>query len=196
MNLRRPYALLALAILAFPLAATAQKKPSDIPIEDFFKRAQYSQMTLSPDGTKLAALTPHKGRDNLVVVDLDKRTRNIITGFEKVDASGIFWVSSTRLCTRVIDGKEVSGEPTYRGLYCIDANGEDLRNLSEAGQAGGRSTVTPLAPMLEESDEYIVAMRQRSRRSADVYRFNTRTGRYTLLTENSPGSVPRSVPDR
>ena len=41
-------------------------------------------------------------------------------------------MNSKRVCTRVIDGKEVSGEPTYRGLYCIDANGEDLRNLSEA----------------------------------------------------------------
>ena len=196
MNLRSPRALLALAILALPLAAAAQKKPSDIPLEDFFKRAQYSEMTLSPDGSKLAALTPLKGRDNLVIVDLDKRTRNIITSFEKVDAAGIFWVNSNRLCTRVVDGQEVSGEPTYRGLYCIDANGEDLRNLSEAGQAGGRSTVAPLAPMLEESDEYIVAMRQRSRRSADVYRFNTRTGRYVLLTEDSPGDVTRWVLDR
>ena len=195
MNLRSPRALMALAILALPLAAAAQKKPSDIPLEDFFKRPQYAEMTLSPDGTKLAALTPLKGRDNLVVVDLEKRTRNIITAFEKLDAAGIFWVSSKRLCTRVIDGQEVSGEPTYRGLYCIDANGEDLRNHSEAGQAGGRSSVNPLAPMLEESDEYIVSMRQRSRRSADVYRFNTRTGRYTLLTEDSPGDVVKWVLD-
>ena len=196
MNLRSPRALLALATLAFPLAAAAQKKPSDIPLEDFFRQAQYAEMTLSPDGSKLAALTPLKGRDNLVIVDLDKRTRNIITAFEKVDAAGIFWVSSKRVCTRVIDSKEVSGEPTYRGLYCIDANGEDLRNLSEAGQSGGRSSVSPLAPMLEESDEYIVAMRQRSRRSSDVYRFNTRTGRYTLLTEDSPGDVTRWILDQ
>jgi hypothetical protein len=87
MNLRSPHVLLALAILALPCAASAQKKPSDVPLEDFFKRPQYAQMTLSPDGTKLAALTPLKGRDNLVVVDLDKRTRNIITAFEKLDAA-------------------------------------------------------------------------------------------------------------
>lgn len=196
MNLRSPRALLALAILALPLAAGAQKKPSDIPLEDFFKRPQYAQMTLSPDGTKLAALTPLKGRDNLVVVDLEKRTRNIITAFEKLDAAGIFWVSSNRLCTRVIDGQEVSGAPNYKGLYCIDANGEDLRNHSEAGVSGGRSAITPLSAMPEESDEYIVAMRQRSRRSADVYRFNTRTGRYTLLTQDSPGDVVSWVLDR
>lgn len=194
MNLLRA---LAVAAVALPLASVAQKKPSDISIEDFFRRAQFSEMTLSPDGTKLAALTPFKGRDNLVVVDLNKRTRNIITAFEKLDAIGIFWVNSNRLCTRVIDAHEVTGQPNYKGLYCIDANGEDLRNHSEAGVAGSRSAISPLSPVLEdESDDYIVAMRGRSRRSTDVYRFNTRTGRYTLLTEDSPGDVTRWVPDR
>src|SRR6476469_8496962 len=95
----RVLALAAAALL--PLAAAAQKKPSDISIEDFFKRAQYSQMNLSPDGKKLAALTPIKGRDNLAVVDLEKRTSNVITAFEKADAAGIFWVNNNRLCLRV-----------------------------------------------------------------------------------------------
>ncbi len=186
----------AAALLALPLAASAQKKPSDIRIEDFFKRAQYSEMSLSPDGTKLAALTPLKGRDNLVIVDLDKRTRNIITSFENLDVAGVYWVSSTRLCMRVIDGQVVSGNPDFRGTYCIDANGEDLRNFSDVGQAARRGGVIPVAPMNEESDEYIVAMRQRSERSLDIYRFNTRTGRYQPLTTDSPGDVVQWVLDR
>lgn len=188
-------ALAALMLLALPAAAAAQKKPSDIPLEDFFRRAQYSEMLLSPDGRKLAALTPFKGRDNVVVVDLDKRTRNVITAFERLDATRIFWVSSNRLCLRVIDGKEVSGQPNFRGFYCIDANGEDLRNYTTIAGSERRS-LNPLAPVPEESDDYIVEMRLRSERSADVYRFNTRTGRYTLLTDQSPGDVTRWVLDR
>ncbi|HYC36751.1 MAG TPA: S9 family peptidase [Usitatibacter sp.] len=195
MRTRFPSAL-ALAALFLPLAALAQKKPSDVPLEDFFKRPQYAQMSLSPDGNKLAALTPLKGRDNLVIVDLEKRTRNIITAFENLDVTGVFWVSSNRLCMRVIDGQVVSGNPVYRGMYCIDANGEDLRNFTTVGTDGSRSQITPLSPMYEESDDYIVAMRQRSRRSMDVYRFNTRTGRYTLLTDDSPGDVIEWVLDR
>ena len=196
MNLRSPRALLALAFLALPTAATAQKKPGDYTVEDFFRRAQYSEMSLSPDGTKLAALTPLKGRNNLVIVDLAKRTRNIITSFEQTDVAGVYWVNSNRLCMRAVDGQVVSGEANFKGNYCIDANGEDLRNFTEVGVAGGRSGITPLSPVAGESDEYLVAMRQRSRRSADVYRFNTRTGRFQLLTQDSPGDVVQWILDR
>ena len=188
--------LLAAAALAIPLAATAQKKPSDIPLEDFFKRAQYNEMILSPDGQKLAAITPLKGRDNLVVVDLDKRSNNVITAFEKLDAGGIFWVSNKRLCLRVFDGQQVTGERSYRGLYCINADGSDLRNHSEAGIPGSRSSLAPIAPVSQDSDDYIMGMRGRSRRSIDVYRFNTVTGRYTILTQDSPGDVTKWVLDR
>ena len=194
-TLARVLALAAAALL--PLAAAAQKKPSDIPLEDFFKRAQYSQMVLSPDGSKLAAITPLKGRDNLAVVDLEKRTSNVITAFEKLDAGGIFWVNNRRLCLRVFDGQQVTGEPSYRGLYCINADGEDLRNHSEAGIAGSRSRLFPIAAIPgDTNDEYIMGMTGRSRRSFDVYRFNTLTGRYTILTQDSPGDVGRWVLDR
>src|SRR5688572_3779579 len=72
----------AVLLAATPALALAQKKPSDYTVSDFFKRAQYSQMVLSPDGRKLAALAPLKGRDNLVIIDLEKRTPRVITNFE------------------------------------------------------------------------------------------------------------------
>lgn len=186
----------AAAALLLPLAAAAQKKPADIPLEDFFKRAQYGQMILSPDGQKLAAITPLKGRDNLVVVDLEKRTSNVITAFEKLDAGGIFWVNNRRLCLRVFNGQQVTGEPSYRGLYCINADGEDLRNHSQAGLQGSRSTLFPQERVSADSDEYIMGMAGRSRRSLDLYRFNTVTGRYQILTQDSPGDVFKWVLDR
>jgi dipeptidyl aminopeptidase/acylaminoacyl peptidase len=188
--------LLATAAL-LPLAAAAQKKPSDISIEDFFKRAQYSDMILSPDGKKLAALTPLKGRDNLAVVDLEKRTSNVITAFEKADAAGIFWVNNNRLCLRVIDGHQATGESSqFRGLYCVNADGSDLRNHSEVSIGGARRTPGPVAFISGDSDEFIMAIRGRSERSVDLYRFNTVTARYTLLTDDNPGYVTNWVLDR
>ena len=185
------------AAMTLPLVAAAQKKPSDLSIEDFFKREQYSQMTLSPDGQKLAALTPNQGRDNVAIVDLEKRTSNVITSFSEADAAGIFWVSNKRLCLRVTDGHTVTGEQVrFRGLYCINADGTDLRNHSEAGVEGSRSRPSPVAFVSGDSDDYIMGMRGRSRRSLDLYRFNTVTGRYTLLTQDSPGYVDRWVLDR
>jgi dipeptidyl aminopeptidase/acylaminoacyl peptidase len=189
--------LLATAAALLPISAMAQKKPSDISVEDFFKREQYSQMTLSPDGKKLAALTPLKGRNNLAIVDLDKRASNVITAFEKADAAGIFWVNNQRLCLRVTDGQEVSGEaPRFNGLYCINADGSDLRNHSEVSIGGARRTPGPVAFIAGDSDEFIMAMRGRSQRSQDLYRFNTVTARYTLLTDDNPGYVTQWVLDR
>ena len=189
-------AVAAVALAASPALALAQKKPSDITVEQFFKKPQYSQMVLSPDGRKLAALTPLKDRDNLVVVDLDKRTHHVITNFETVDATGIFWVNNKRLCMRVILGHVASGEPNYRGMYCIDADGENIRNFSQIAGIGGNRGLTEHTPVYDESGDFIMTMRQRSRRSADVYRFNTNTGRYQILTADSPGDVVEWVLDR
>ena len=50
-------------------------KARQIPVETFFRRAEFNQMILSPSGDKLAAVSPLKGRGNLVVIDLNKRTR-------------------------------------------------------------------------------------------------------------------------
>lgn len=191
-------ALLAplLVAAAIPAFAQAPKKPADIPVESFFKRPQFAEMVLSPDGRKLAALTPLKGRNNLVVVDLDKRTRNVITDFERVDATGIFWVNDRRLCLRVVDGQVVSGEPNFRGTYCINDDGGDLRNFSSVGGSGPRRGIQPVTPIFDGSDDILVSIRLRSRRSSDIYRFNTVTGRYQILTEDSPGDVQAWSIDR
>lgn len=184
------------AVLCLPLAALGQKKPSDITIEEFFKPAQYSQMILSPDGTKLAALTPYKGRDNLVVIDLETNKPSIITAFENGDASAIFWVNSKRICLRVIDSKVVSGEPNFRDMYCINADGENMRNLTAYANSASQRRIVPLSSTFDGSDDYIMQSWERSRDSADLYRFNTSTGRHDLLTNDSPGDVSKWVIDR
>jgi dipeptidyl aminopeptidase/acylaminoacyl peptidase len=191
----------ATAVVALAPFAEAQKKPGDIPVETFFKRAEYTNMQLSPDGKRLAATVPLKGRANLVVIDLEKKSRQVITDFSSVDVGGFNWVNNDRLCLRVADGQDVSGQFNYRGTYCIDHNGEDIRNFTKLGVAdpgsttSGYRTITPLALVHDSSGDLIVGMTLRSRDSVDVYRFNTRTGRYVLLTQDSPGDVSEWVLD-
>ena len=98
----------ALACLALPAFAAEPAKPSDIPVESFFRRAEFTQMTLAPDGQKLAAIVPRQGRGNLVVIDLEKGTRNVITNFSSVDVVRAYWADYQRLCMRVADGQEVT----------------------------------------------------------------------------------------
>lgn len=184
------------------VAALAQKKPSDIKVEDFFKREHYRDMRLSPDGKLLAASAPLKGRDNLVIIDLAKKSRTVITDFTNFDVGNFYWVNNKRLCLQVADGQDVSGEFNYRGTYCIDADGDNIRNYTKLGVAnpdsslGGYRLIRPRGLVHNDSGEMLAEMTLRSRDSFDIYRFNTLTGRYTLLTEDSPGDVERWVLDR
>src|SRR5712664_2433989 len=97
-------AAFAIAFLAAAPLAAAQKKPSDVSVEDFFRRAQYRNMQLSPDGQLLAASAPLKGRDNLVVIDLARKSRTVITDFSNFDVGNFYWVNNERLCLQVADG--------------------------------------------------------------------------------------------
>jgi dipeptidyl aminopeptidase/acylaminoacyl peptidase len=194
--------VVALAFAAVPAFAEAQKKPGDVPVESFFRRADYSEMRLSPDGKRLAATVPLKGRANLVVIDIDRKSRQVITNFSALDVGSFYWVNNERLCLQVADGQDVSGTFNYRGTFCIDHNGDNIRNYAKLGIAdastttGGYRFITPLALVHDDSGEIMVRMSIRSRYSSDVYRFNTRNGRYQLVTDDSPGDVIRWVLDR
>jgi dipeptidyl aminopeptidase/acylaminoacyl peptidase len=191
------FRLLVLAVLAFPVFAQSPRKPADIPIESFFKRPDYSQMQLSPDGQHLAAIVPLKGRNNLAVIDVETKKSLVITDLSKLDISQFWWVNNGRLCIRLGDAQEVTGLFTYRGTYCMDRDGDNVRDFTRIGVTdanavdtrGGLRSIDPLRRVLNESGDMLMEARLRSEDSADVYRFNTRTGRYALLSENNPGDV-------
>lgn len=195
-------AAMTLAALGLSTIAAAQKKPGDIPVETFFKRAEYAELRLSPNGRRLAAVVPLSGRRNLAVIDVEKKTRNVITSFSNLDVGAFYWVNNDRLCLQVADGQNVTGEFNYRGTICIDHDGENIRNFTKLGVAnpdstqGGYRTITPLDLVHDSSGEIMAQMTLRSRDSFDVYRFNTLTGRYRLLTQDSPGDVRRWILDR
>lgn len=196
----------ALLLIAAALPAFAQnaKKPSDISIENFFKRPEYAQMQLSPNGRLLAAVVPLNGRNNLAVIDVESRTSKVVTDLSKLDISQFWWVNNARLCIRLGDAQQVTGQFTYRGTYCLDRDGDNVRDFSKLGipdsvQTDPRRaiyrTISPVRRVTDESGDMIAGMTLRSMDSQDVYRFNTRTGRYTLLSDDNPGDVRAWVLD-
>ena len=191
------------SLLALGFAAVAQKTPAEIPVETFFKRAQYTNMVLSPNGERLAAAIPARGRANLVVIDLQKRSRKVITGFDKFDVADVRWINNDRLCFQAADGQDATGQFNYLGHFCVDHDGENIRNFTKLGistmgaaSVGGFTRIDFLQLTRDGSPDIYVQMWQRTRESADVYRFNTMTGRYVLLTADSPGYVRNWVLDR
>jgi dipeptidyl aminopeptidase/acylaminoacyl peptidase len=176
-------------------------KASAIPLETFLRRPEFQDMSLSPSGDFLAAVSPFKGRGNLVVIDLAQRSRRLLTSFETTDVANFYWVNNKRICMRVADGQDVTGNFNYRGTFCINTDGTEFADFTRIDKKNsmdqGRAILfNPVRAVGGDSVEYIISMPARSRASNDLYRFNTITGRYTLLTFNSPGDVQRWVLDR
>ena len=82
--------ILGAVALCFSMYAIAAEQ---LPIETFFKKFEFAQMTLSPDGKKLAALAPYEDRYNLFVIDLeaDEMAARRITNMTNRDINFFMW---------------------------------------------------------------------------------------------------------
>jgi dipeptidyl aminopeptidase/acylaminoacyl peptidase len=182
-------------------ATTTALKASAIPVEQWTRRPEFNSMSLSPNGDWLGAISPFKGRNNLVVINLAERSRRVLTSFETTDVANFYWVNNKRICMRVSDGQDVTGNFNYRGTFCINTDGSEFSDFTRLDRRGsadqGRAILfTPIRAVGGDSTDYIIQMPARTRSSNDLYRFNTLNGRYQLLTFNSPGDVSRWVLDR
>jgi len=158
-----------------------------MPVEVLFQRAEYGRMQLSPDGMYLAGVVRFKGRNNLKVIDLQKRQATQITNFDNSDVLQFIWINNNRLVLAAGDAEEASGTARSDGWYAVDRDGSRSRRL-------GGFTFLGLSP--DGGDDIIVAARKRGVTINDVYRFNTWTQRSELLSFDSPGDVLTWVADR
>ena len=159
----------------------------EMPVEVFFQRAEYGRMQLSPDGMYLAGVVRFRGRNNLKVVDLQKRQATQLTNFDNSDVLRFIWISNNRLVLAAGDAEEASGSARSDGWYAVDRDGSRWRRL------GG---FTFLGLSRDGGDDIIVAARKRGVTINDVYRLNTWTQRSELLSFDSPGDVLTWVVDR
>ncbi len=197
---------LALALLV-PLAPSAQAaEPAPATAAptsaaamtpwDFIRPADYGGMRLSPNGQRLASITPHKGRTNLVVINLADRSRQIVTSFEQFDVFEYQWINDKRLLVRVADTKDVLGRSNLKGTYAVDIDGGNLRVLQDVDDDKSIRGLRVLrSPLGGDSPDMIIQANQRTRNSADVYRLNTLSGRLQLLSFDSPGEVETWILD-
>ena len=150
-----------------------------IPMEDFFRNPEQTDLQLSPDGLHLAWLQPWQGHLNVHVraVDSDSVTR--ITNATARDIMGWVWANDRRL----VYVQDYGGDENYHA-YAVDLDGGNSLDLTpfEAVQAR-------LVDVLEDDDEHLLlAINRRDPRVRDVYRVNVDTGKLALVAEN-PGNI-------
>jgi dipeptidyl aminopeptidase/acylaminoacyl peptidase len=177
------------AAAATDTVPTVYKSSADIPVEVFFKQADYRDLHLSPDGKTLAAVVPIKGRGNLILIDIATRKGRAVTSSEHFDVFNAEWVGNKYIMYRLADGQDANGNFRYKGSYYYDIDERQIQELENSNEEK-KSDIhidTVLQTAGGDSPEAIVEMRGRSKKFPDVYTFNFKTRRSKLLTFNSPG---------
>ena len=134
-RIRRLLGPLALAgLCAWPVVPQAA---APLPAEAFFRRPAAMEISLSPDGRRLALTAEVRGRVGLFTIDLEspsgefKATRAAL--FSDADVDDFQWVDNERLVFDVVDLQAGSGEDqrVAPGLFAARHDGEELRALVE-----------------------------------------------------------------
>ncbi|MDL1860903.1 S9 family peptidase [Betaproteobacteria bacterium PRO7] len=177
-----------------PLTFAQAKPPATTSVDDFFRHDRYAGLALSPDGQFIAALAPVNGRRNVAVLDLKAGSVAVITSLRERDVRTVRWINNERLVFDLIDLQSGLGEQRPSGLFAINRDGKEARELVAASVASPGSAKfvyrpTLLLSALPDSSDILVMATDRTVESFDVYRMDTYTGRKTLVTFDNPGFV-------
>ena len=121
-------------LVSFFLSTTASAQQND-PAAAFGARESIEQISLSPDGTKIAYIAPSKGQaSQLFTVDLNAngRTSVALTSSGRPDRLGrCGWISNTRLACNVYGVISDNQDRSYMSrVFAVDADGKNLKMLS------------------------------------------------------------------
>ncbi|MFA5057386.1 MAG: S9 family peptidase [Opitutaceae bacterium] len=191
-----------LLIVLAVLAARGWCNDPSPPLEDFFRDYTFDEIKVSPDGTKVAALSKWKDHLNLYVIDLKTKRPTQLTGLTIMDVTEVRWIGNDRLIFTGQDDGYSTG-----GLFAIDADGKHIRTLADSiRQQGSRGSWVyrstefldyygkPVDLEGKSADEILVTCNERDELNPDVYRMNVRTGVKRMLARN-PGDVRLWMPD-
>ncbi|MFT3829941.1 MAG: S9 family peptidase [Opitutaceae bacterium] len=180
---------LLLGGLAAVSLAAADSPTGVIPLEDFFRPAAFSEIRISPGGTKVAALSKWKEHDNLYVIDLKTKKPVQLTGLDTQDVARVMWVGDDRLIFTCREDGYGTG-----GIFAIDADGKNSRALAPSAMQQSKKGVVAIRSTEfldfygDSTEEILVVSNERRELDPDVYRMNVRTGIKQMVASN-PGDV-------
>ena len=166
-------------------------------IEELVRSPQFAEIQLSPDGRQIAALMPVRGRQNLVVLDLANRKARAVSSLDNNDIVWFRWLSNRRFLVQTGTMLDRHCHCNAGSLYGIDADGSDLRRVSDGADV--RDNARAVFRMLSfvrslpgESDDFIAQEvsggSDGAASAGGLYRVNSRTGRKVPLLQGKPDS--------
>lgn len=191
----RAFVIAACAIVVTDAAVAQGAVSAPIPVETLFAKSSYRELVLSPDGKLMAALASADGRQNILVIDLEKRSGTRVTGLKEADVTSVFWANDHRLIftTGDLRGFEYRSDG---GLFAIDVDGSFERKLVSPFNGFVPRFSTVIGRVKGNPDDIYVSANDVSADSQSVYRMNVVSGKKTQINEGSPGKVRGWLLDR
>ena len=156
------------------------------PLEDFFRKPEYVQVRLSPDGRRLSWMAPHGRRLNVFVRDLATGVERRVTEATERDIAGHAWVDDEHL----IYAQDRGGDENHR-LYAVAHDGSNAIDLTPF--EGVKCSVVD--DLEDVPGEILFRMNRRNPELFDVYRLKVATGAMECIAEN-PGNVQGWITDQ
>jgi dipeptidyl aminopeptidase/acylaminoacyl peptidase len=166
------------------LLAQTTSKPPEIPLKDFFGNPKISGATISPDGRRLAFLSPENNRLNIWVCDIgsDLASAKAVTHSTE---RGIINYAWTRDGSYILFEQDQGGDENFH-LYRTDPSNPNAKAVDLTPSEGARAQIIDLPR--DRPNEALVAINARDKRYFDAYEIDIASGRSRLLEKN-PGDV-------
>lgn len=172
--------ILSLSIILNWIACTKPQTVAPlIPMKDFFKNPDQTDLKLSPDGDYISLLQPYQTRMNVFVRKIDSDTAIRITNSTDRDIYHYFWAGKKRIAYL----KDQGGNENYH-LYAVDLDGSNFKDLTPFENV----KVDIVDDLKDNDDEMLIMMNKNKPQVFDVYRINTYTGELRMIAEN-PGTI-------
>ena len=163
-------------VLVSATACTASAQP--LPVEEFFKRPDYADLRLSPDGRRIAGLVRGSPRDALAVIDVETKKGGRIAHFGDADVLDLRWISNERLVFSAGDAHEAGADADFYGYWAVNADGSQLVQIAPArarlGYLGSDGNGNILVAGRGRGDQF------------DAFLLDTKTGKRRFLAYETP----------
>lgn len=152
-----------------------------IPRKELFGNAKYLEPQISPDGKKLAYLSPNEqGVMNIWVRTIGKKDDRTVTNDQNRGIHSFFWQYDNQ---HILYQKDKGGDENWH-LFQVHIQNERTRDLTPF--EGVKAELIYYGPKYK--DEMVISLNKRDRRFHDPHKLNLKDAEMTILEEN-PGNV-------
>lgn len=156
-----------------------------LPLEDFFRNPNISNLKLAPSGCHLAFLQPWQTRMNIFVQKTRGGEAVRVTSASERDIPAFLWKGDER----IVYIQDSQGDENYQ-LFAVSPNGQSMQSLTPFPGVQARI----VDDLEHHPSDILIALNRRNPQLHDVYRINVFTGDMRLVAEN-PGNISSWITD-